>query len=164
MHMYPSIYKPFTPAAISNESTSPPIDQSGLEPSSLGQVQSTNFLDRDQANPQLFLTWTALACRALDQSTWAKLARIHYEVPIHWVNQSTHTPILIHVDSSCHPQVTMHISPLATCHLPLATCPLPLAPCHLPLTTYLVLFGISWWCLLAVQGWFIVIAPSRWLW
>jgi len=34
-----------------NDSTSPAMDQSGLEPSSLVQVQSKKFLDRDRTNP-----------------------------------------------------------------------------------------------------------------
>jgi len=37
------------------------MDQSGLEPSSLVQVQSKKCLDQDQTNPQFFATWTELA-------------------------------------------------------------------------------------------------------
>ena len=57
-----------------NDSTSPAMDQSVLEPSSLVQVQSKKFLDRDRTNPQFFWTWTELALIALDQSTRAESA------------------------------------------------------------------------------------------
>jgi hypothetical protein len=66
-----------------NDSTSPAMDQSGLEPSSLVQVQSKKFLDRDRTNPQFFGTWTELAWTALDQSTRAESARIRWELLIH---------------------------------------------------------------------------------
>ena len=72
-----------TPHFRSNDSTSPAMDQSGLEPSSLVQVQSKKFLDRDRTNPQFFETWTELAWTALDQSTQAESARIRRELLIH---------------------------------------------------------------------------------
>jgi hypothetical protein len=59
------------------------MDQSGLEPSSLVQVQFKKFLDRDRTNHQFFGTWTELAWTALDQSTRAESARIHLELLIH---------------------------------------------------------------------------------
>jgi hypothetical protein len=66
-----------------NDSTSPAMDQSGPEPSSLVQVQSKQFLDRDRTNPQNFGTWNELAWTALDQSTRAESARIRWELLIH---------------------------------------------------------------------------------
>jgi hypothetical protein len=66
-----------------NDSTSPAMDQSGLEPSSLVQVQSKEFLDWDRTNPQFFGTWTELAWTDLDQSTRAESARIRWELLIH---------------------------------------------------------------------------------
>jgi len=66
-----------------NDSTSPAMDQSGLEPSSLVQVQSKKCLDRDRTNPQFFGTWTEVAWTALDQSTRAESARIRWELLIH---------------------------------------------------------------------------------
>jgi hypothetical protein len=52
------------------------MDQSGLEPSSIDQVQSKKLLDRDQTNPQFFGTWTVLAWTALDQSTKVSRFRV----------------------------------------------------------------------------------------
>ena len=66
-----------------NDSTSPAMDQSGLEPSSLVQVQSKKFLDQDRTNPQFFGACTELAWTALDQSTRAESARIRLELLIH---------------------------------------------------------------------------------
>jgi len=68
---------------ISNDSTSPAMDQSGLEPSSVVQVQSKKFFDRDQTDPQFFGAWTELAWTALDHSTRAESARIRWELLIH---------------------------------------------------------------------------------
>jgi hypothetical protein len=81
------VYLLVTPDNLSNDSTSPAMDQSGLEPSSIVQVQSKKFLDRDGTNPQFFWTWTELAWTALDQSTRAEPARIRWELPIHSVNK-----------------------------------------------------------------------------
>jgi len=66
-----------------NDSTSPAMDRSGLDPSSLVQVQSKEFSDRDRSNPQFFGTWTELDWTVLDQSTRAESARIHWELLIH---------------------------------------------------------------------------------
>jgi len=79
---------------VCNDSTSPAMDQSGLEPSSLVQVQSKKFLDRDWTNPQFFWTWTERAWTALDLSTRAESAPIRWELLIHWVNKWTHIHIL----------------------------------------------------------------------
>jgi hypothetical protein len=68
---------------FSNDSTSPVMDQFGLELSSQVWVQFMKFLDQDWTNPQIFETWTELAWTALDQSTWAESARIRWELLIH---------------------------------------------------------------------------------
>jgi len=73
----------WNPCILNNDSTSPAMDQSGLEPSSLVQVQSKKSLDRDRTNPQFFGTGTELAWTALDQSTRAESARILWELLIH---------------------------------------------------------------------------------
>ena len=54
------------------------MDQSGLEPSSLVQVQSKKFLDRDRTNPQFFGTWTELAWTDLDQSSTVSRFRVFF--------------------------------------------------------------------------------------
>jgi hypothetical protein len=59
------------------------MDQSRLEPSSLVQVQSKKFLDRDQTDPQIFGAWTELAWTAFDQPTRAESAQIHWQLLIH---------------------------------------------------------------------------------
>jgi len=67
----------------SNDSTSPAMDQSRLESSSVVQVQPKKCLDPDRTNSQFFWTWTELTWTALDQYTRAELVRIHWELLIH---------------------------------------------------------------------------------
>jgi len=73
----------YEPISCANDSTSPAMEQSGLEPSSQVQVQSKKFVDWDRTNPQFFGAWTELAWTALEQSTRAELARIRWELLIH---------------------------------------------------------------------------------
>jgi len=63
------------------------MDQSGLELSSLVQVESNIILDQGQTNHDIFGTWTKLVRPALDQSTRVESARIRSEVLIYWVNK-----------------------------------------------------------------------------
>ena len=68
---------------LTNDSTSPTIDQSGPGPSKSSPIQSEKFLDRARTNPQFFGTWTELAWTALDQSIRAESARIRWELLIY---------------------------------------------------------------------------------
>jgi hypothetical protein len=58
----------------SNDSTSPAMNQSGLEPSSLVKVQYKKILDQDRTNPQFFCIWNELPWTASDHSTRAESA------------------------------------------------------------------------------------------
>jgi len=100
--------------------------QSSNGPVRTGTVQCSTGPDQEIFEPGsdqslIFGTCTGLAWTALDQSTLAESPWICWKLLIHWVNTLSHTHTLIHVDSSCHFQGTMQISPLTTCHLPLST-------------------------------------------
>jgi len=101
------------PAPRDDDSPCPAMDQSGMQPSSLVQVQSKKFLNLNWTNPQFFGTWTELAWTALDQSTQAESARICWE-STNWlihIYSYMQTHLAIHKS-----QCSSHPSPLATHH------------------------------------------------
>jgi len=53
---------------VTNDSTSPVLDQSRLGLSKSSPIQSRKFLDQDRPNPRLFLTWPELVWTDLDNS------------------------------------------------------------------------------------------------
>jgi len=120
----PTNRTPGTLAATSNGFTSPAMDQSGLEPSSLGQVQSKKFLDQNRTNPQCFQTGTELGWTASDQSTPARIGPNVLGVTDTLSHQMdsytyTHTCRLILPFTNRNAHLTPHPSPLATCHSPI---------------------------------------------